>query len=87
VIPNTGRQTLSGRNGDDEIAQVKPGRMIMGKLSKGVDLLEELTAICRSEQVRCGRIEALGAVVGARLGFYDQRGANTGSWFWTSPWR
>lgn len=45
----------------------------MGKLSYGCDLLEELTAICRKENIRLGRIEALGAVQEARLGFYDQQ--------------
>jgi predicted DNA-binding protein with PD1-like motif len=44
----------------------------MGKLSYGCDLLEELTAICQKENIRLGRIEALGAVQRAHLGFYDQ---------------
>lgn len=45
----------------------------MGKLSYGCDLLEELTSICQKENIRLGRIEALGAVQEARLGFYDQQ--------------
>jgi len=45
----------------------------IGKLSHGSDLLEEITDICRKENIRLGRIEALGAVQRARLGFYDQQ--------------
>jgi predicted DNA-binding protein with PD1-like motif len=45
----------------------------IGKLSHGGDLLEEITDICRKENIRLGRIEALGAVQRARLGFYDQQ--------------
>lgn len=45
----------------------------MGKLNYGCDLLEELTAICKKEDIRLGRIEGLGAVQKACLGFYDQQ--------------
>ncbi|HQN20023.1 MAG TPA: DNA-binding protein [Syntrophobacteraceae bacterium] len=55
------------------IIQAKPGRTFMGKLGKGVDLLDALTAVCSREQVRCGKIEAVGAVQKARIGFYDQQ--------------
>jgi predicted DNA-binding protein with PD1-like motif len=44
----------------------------MGKLSHGADLLEELTRICSEENVKLGRVEALGAVQKARVGFYNQ---------------
>jgi predicted DNA-binding protein with PD1-like motif len=47
--------------------------IFIGKLSHGKDLLEEITDICRKENIRLGRIEALGAVQRARLGFYDQQ--------------
>ena len=53
--------------------KVKSKELFMGKLSYGCDLLEELTAICQKEDIRLGRIEALGAVQKAHIGFYDQQ--------------
>ncbi|MGA1844326.1 MAG: PPC domain-containing DNA-binding protein [bacterium] len=53
--------------------QIQPGKVFMGKLSHGADLLGELTDICIREGIRLGRIEAFGAVQKAALGFYDQR--------------
>src|SRR5512138_1609925 len=47
-------------------------RVLMGKLPKGADLLEALTDICRRENVRLAKVEALGAVRRAQVGFYDQ---------------
>lgn len=44
----------------------------MGKLNYGGDLLEEITDICRKNNIHLGRIEALGAVQKARLAFYNQ---------------
>ena len=35
--------------------------------------LEEITDICRKGNIRLGRMEALGAVQKARLGFYNQQ--------------
>lgn len=52
---------------------VKPGKMYMGRLRHGADLLEELTRICLDEQIHCGRVEAIGAVQRARIGYYDQQ--------------
>ena len=43
----------------------------MGKLTHGSDLIEEVTAFCAEHQIRLGRIEAIGAVTQARVGFYD----------------
>jgi hypothetical protein len=45
----------------------------MGKLSYGADLLEELNEMCRMRNIRLGRLEGLGAVQKARLGYYDQQ--------------
>jgi len=45
----------------------------MGKLSYGGDLLDEITDICRKKNIQLGRVEALGAVQRARLGFYNQQ--------------
>ncbi len=47
-------------------------RVIVGRLQRGEDLLGSLTRICREQGVRLGRVEAIGAVEGARLGFYHQ---------------
>jgi len=44
----------------------------MGKLPCGCDLLEELTRLCQKHDIRLGRIEAIGAVKKACVGFYDQ---------------
>jgi len=44
----------------------------LGKLNHGADLLEELTAVCAAQEIRLGRVEALGAVKKARLAYYNQ---------------
>jgi predicted DNA-binding protein with PD1-like motif len=51
---------------------VKPGQLFMGKLAHGCDLLEEITNICIKEDIKLARIEALGAVQKACIGYYDQ---------------
>ncbi|MCX7591624.1 MAG: DNA-binding protein [Kiritimatiellae bacterium] len=56
----------------ERLTKVNLKRIIMGRLTYGCDLLDELTQICEKEQVRLGRLEAIGAVQSARLGFYDQ---------------
>jgi predicted DNA-binding protein with PD1-like motif len=53
--------------------KVTPAKVFMGKLTHGADLLEELTEVCRRENLHLGRVEALGAVQRARLAFYDQQ--------------
>ncbi|MBN2313764.1 MAG: DNA-binding protein [Sedimentisphaerales bacterium] len=53
--------------------EVTPRRTFMGKLKFGADLLEELTAVCVENDIRLGRVEALGAVRQARIGYYDQQ--------------
>jgi predicted DNA-binding protein with PD1-like motif len=53
--------------------KVKSRELFMGKLSYGCDLLEEITLVCQKENIRLGRIEALGAVQKAQIGFYDQQ--------------
>ena len=52
--------------------QTQVSRTLMGRGGFGRDLLEELTSVCRAEGITLGRIEAIGAVQKARLGFYDQ---------------
>jgi len=51
---------------------VKSERKYMGRMPFGCDLLDELTKFCIRNDIRLGRVEALGAVKKARMGFYDQ---------------
>jgi predicted DNA-binding protein with PD1-like motif len=53
---------------------VKPGRIVMGRLKKGDDLLGALQQICSGQEIRLGDIRALGAVKNARIGYYYQDG-------------
>lgn len=53
--------------------KVIPRELFMGKLGHGDDLLEEITGVCRKQNIEIGRVEALGAVQKARLGFYNQQ--------------
>lgn len=53
--------------------KVKPKEVFMGKLAYGGDLLAEITEVCVRENIQLGRVEALGAVQSARIGFYDQK--------------
>jgi hypothetical protein len=52
--------------------RIKPREVLTGRLSHGADLLEEITDICRRENIQLGWFEALGAVKKARLAFYNQ---------------
>ncbi|MFH0910297.1 MAG: DUF296 domain-containing protein [Planctomycetota bacterium] len=54
------------------VREVTRGRCFVGRLRYGSDLLTELTGICWSEKVTLGRLEFIGAVTKARLGYYDQ---------------
>ena len=55
-----------------EFKRVHSRDIVMGKLSCGCDLLEELTNVATERDVKLGRIEAIGAVQKARIGFYNQ---------------
>ncbi|NTW82957.1 MAG: DNA-binding protein [Chlorobiaceae bacterium] len=46
----------------------------MGRLKRGDDLLEAITKVCRENGISLGRVEAIGAVEKATLGYYDQAG-------------
>jgi len=52
--------------------KVQSEKILMGRLQRGDDLLETLTTICREENITLSRIQGLGAVEQARIGFYDQ---------------
>ena len=51
---------------------IEPRRLIMGKLSYGGDLLEELTSVCEKEGVVLGTVKAIGAVQKGSIGYYNQ---------------
>jgi uncharacterized protein len=52
--------------------RVKPREVIIGRLTYGGDLLEEISNMCLKENIQLGWFEALGAVKKARLAFYSQ---------------
>ena len=52
--------------------ELKPDRILMGKISHKGDLLDELTSICIEKDIKLGKIFALGAVKKANLGYYNQ---------------
>lgn len=53
-------------------SEVSAREIFMGKLKCGSDLLEELTQFCSEKNIVLGRVEAIGAVQGANIGFYNQ---------------
>jgi hypothetical protein len=55
-----------------KLESVQAGTVYMGRLSHNADLLDALSELCREQDVQLGRIEAIGAVQRARLGYYDQ---------------
>jgi len=54
------------------LKEVKQKNILIGKFRHGADLLEEIIEICKERDIRLGRIEAIGAVQKACVGFYDQ---------------
>lgn len=48
------------------------GEILIGKLDHGSDLLESITDICKTKDIRLGKVQAIGAVQKARLAFYEQ---------------
>jgi hypothetical protein len=48
-------------------------RTYIGRLPYGADLLESITKICKEENIRTGKVMAIGAVQKAMLSFYNQR--------------
>ncbi len=56
-----------------QIETVVKKSLYMGRLTQGADLLEELDRICKDRSLECGRVEAIGAVQKACIGYYDQR--------------
>jgi hypothetical protein len=52
--------------------KISENDIIIGKLSYGCDLLEELNDICIKKNITLGKIEAIGAVQKSCVGFYNQ---------------
>ncbi|MEW5803749.1 MAG: DUF296 domain-containing protein [bacterium] len=55
------------------IEQYGLGRLFLGRLEHGADLLAELHRVCESESIRMGTLQVIGAVQRACVGFYHQR--------------
>jgi uncharacterized protein len=55
------------------IKTVTPSNVFMARLKHGADLIDEITSLCKKNNIRLGRVNAIGAVQKARLGFYDQQ--------------
>jgi predicted DNA-binding protein with PD1-like motif len=55
------------------VAESHRGRRLIGRLDRGVDLLEALADLCRRRRVRCAEIRAFGALESVELVEYDQR--------------
>lgn len=51
---------------------VARGRTMIGRLKKGDDLLKALSTLCNEANIRLGKIQAIGAVSKAVVGFYLQ---------------
>jgi predicted DNA-binding protein with PD1-like motif len=54
------------------LENIKPSKMFIGKLTHGKDLLDEMTVLCIKENITLGKIEGIGAVQRARIGYYNQ---------------
>ncbi len=52
--------------------QPKPGRAFIGRFDAGDDLLSALNTFCKSQNIRLGTFNLIGAVRSAKLGYYDQ---------------
>lgn len=56
------------------MSDYKLKRTIIGQLPHNTDLLEELTRFVQRENIRCGRINGIGATTHAIVAYYDQNG-------------
>ena len=51
---------------------ITPKATFIGRLKHDADLLEALTGICNENKIMLGRVEAIGAVKKAVIGYYHQ---------------
>lgn len=54
------------------LKRIKPSKTFIGRLSHKSDLLQEITDLCMKENITLGKVEGIGAVQKARVGYYDQ---------------
>jgi uncharacterized protein len=54
------------------VEDYKLGRIFLGRLEHGADLLNELYQLCQSQNIQMGTLQVIGAVQRACIGFYDQ---------------
>lgn len=54
------------------VEQYKLGRIFLGRLEHGADLLNELYQLCESQSIQMGTLQVIGAIQRACVGFYDQ---------------
>ncbi len=54
------------------MANCKIERTVIGQLPRGADLYESLTSIAQKENIRLGRIQAIGATTHAVVAYFDQ---------------
>lgn len=49
------------------------GRTYLFRLKKGEDLLASIVDFCHDNQIKCGVVNAIGAVQNATMSYYDQK--------------
>jgi hypothetical protein len=54
------------------VEQYSLGRVFLGRLEHGADLLAEIYRICESRSIQMGTLKVIGAVQSACIGFYNQ---------------
>jgi len=54
-------------------AESRRGRRIVGKLDRGVELIEAIADVCKKRGVRCGELRGLGSLEAIEVAEYDQR--------------
>ncbi|MHC4871471.1 MAG: PPC domain-containing DNA-binding protein [Planctomycetota bacterium] len=52
--------------------QVKQTNKYIGKVGFEKDILEELTSVCKEKNIKLGKVQLIGAVTKARVGYYYQ---------------
>ena len=52
--------------------KIKSSKTFIGRLSHKSDLLQEITDLCVQENITLGKVEGIGAVEKARVGYYNQ---------------
>ncbi len=55
-----------------QLCEYQAGKVIMGRLPKGEDLLACIEQVARDYEINMGKVEVIGAVEKAVIAFYDQ---------------